>query len=146
MRQFIYVFGILFFSISAHAQSDSDRLIGVWLNHTGQAKIEMFEKDGKYFGKIAWIANPNKGDGKPHKDINNRDPELRSKEFLGMKVVTDLEYDEGKWVGGQMHVPQKGKTLDCKMEISKNNEELKVTIYKGILFTKTVTWKRIVSE
>jgi uncharacterized protein (DUF2147 family) len=142
MKQLIIVLFTLFAGISLHAQSDADRIEGVWLNNTQNAKIEIYESDAKYFGKIVWLAKPYKEDGTPHTDIKNPDPELRGREIMGMEVISDLEYDDGEWVDGTIYSAKKGQVVDCTAEVSEDNTELHVTVSKGLFFSRTVVWTK----
>jgi uncharacterized protein (DUF2147 family) len=143
MRKFIIVLLISLINISVQAGNDPDRILGIWANDTKDVKIEMFEKGGKYFGKVVWLSKPNQKDGTPHKDINNPDKKLRNRNIMGMEIITDLKYKDGKWVDGNIYVAKKGKTLDCKIKIFDDNNQLSLTISKGSFFSKTVNWKRV---
>jgi uncharacterized protein (DUF2147 family) len=117
--------------------------VGVWLNDTKDAQIEMFKKDGKYFSKIVWAQNAIKEDGTSHTDMKNPDPKLRKREIIGMEMISNLKYKKGKWVGGDLYVVKKGRTVNCKMEISEDNKQLYVTVYKAMFFSRTVAWTRV---
>lgn len=148
MKAFICVLGLLFISISAHAQndsthSDSDRIIGVWLNNKEEAQIEIYEKENKFFGKIVWLAEPNKKDGTPKTDLYNPNPELRNREIMGLDVIANLKDDNGEWVGGKMYIAKKGHMVNCKMKLSEGNEKLFITVSKGMFFSKKITWIRV---
>jgi uncharacterized protein (DUF2147 family) len=143
MRKFIIVLLISLINVSAQAGDAPDRILGIWENETKDVKIEIYEKGGKYFGKIVWLSKPNNEDGTPHKDINNPDKKLRNRKIMGMVIISDLKYKNGKWIDGNIYVAKKGKTLDCNIKLSKDNNQLYLTISKGSFFSKTVNWKRV---
>jgi uncharacterized protein (DUF2147 family) len=129
-------------SISIDAQSDSDRILGVWLNNTKDAKIEIFEKEGNYFGKIVWVAIPAKEDSSTNTNLKNPDPEQIKSKIMGLEILSNLKYEHGEWVDGEIYSPKKKEKADCKIKISDDNKELYVTASKGFLFSKTVVWTR----
>lgn len=133
-------------SISINAQSDSDRILGVWLNNTKDAKIEIFEKEGNYFGKIVWVAIPAKEDGSTNTNLKYPDPEQIKSKIMGLEILSNLKYENGEWVDGEIYSPKKKEKADCKIKISDDNKELYVTASKGFLFSKTVVWTRAGEE
>jgi uncharacterized protein (DUF2147 family) len=142
MNKIALILTTLLISISIQAQSDSNRILGVWLNHLENAKVEIFERDGKYFGKIVWIDIPEDVDINLATDKNNPDPSLRSRKIIGLEMITDLKYDEGTWENGKLYSAKKGQTVDCELEVSDDNQILYVTASKG-WFSKTLEWTRI---
>jgi uncharacterized protein (DUF2147 family) len=67
---------------------------------------------------------------------------MKSK-IMGLEILSNLEYDDGQWVNGKIYSPRNGKTVNCKIKISENNQELYLTASKGWLFSKTVVWTRV---
>jgi uncharacterized protein (DUF2147 family) len=145
MNRLFFIISILFVSLSLHAQSDSERIEGVWLNHLENVKVEIFKRDGKFFGKIVWIDIPKDVDINFPTDKNNPDPKLRSRKIMGLEMITDLKYANGIWEDGKLYSPKKGQTVDCELEISDDNQTLYVTASKG-LFSKTLEWTRVNEE
>lgn len=133
-------------SITINAQSDSDRILGVWLNNTKDAKVEIFEKEGNYFGKIVWVAIPAKKDGSTNTNLKYPDPEQIRSKIMGLEILSNLKYENGEWVDGEIYSPKKKEKADCKIKISDDNKELYVTASKGFLFSKTVVWTRTGEE
>lgn len=73
---------------------------------------EPYEKDGKTLRK------------------NNKNPSAsqRNRALLHAVILTDFEYSDRKWKGGQIYDPQSGKTYSCEMELSKGKREIRVYI------------------
>ena len=142
MKKTIIVLTLLFAGIAIYAQSKVDKITGVWLNHLGNAKVEIFKREGKFFGKIVWFDIPNGRDINLAKDKNNPDPSLRGRNILELVIMTDLVYENGVWIDGKLYSPEKGQTVDCKLEISDDNQTLYVKASKGF-FPKTLKWKRV---
>lgn len=142
MKKTIIVLTLLFAGISIYSQSEVDRITGIWVNHLGNAEVKIFKRDGKFFGKIVWIKIPSDKDINIAKDKNNPDPSLRIRNILGLEIITDLVYENGVWIDGKLYSPEKGQTVDCKLEISDDNQTLFVEASKGF-FSKSLKWKRV---
>ncbi len=118
-------------------------ILGKWKtidDETGKEKaiIELYEKNGKVYGKIIEILQP---ENKLRK-CNLCEGEEKNKPILGMIVIKDLtksghDYDNGKIID-----PKNGKTYRCKISLSEKNM-LMVRGYIGLsLFGRTQTWVR----
>jgi uncharacterized protein (DUF2147 family) len=126
--------------IIAQAQESPDNIIGVWLNEDNTNKIEIYNVDDTYSGKIVWIAQLENNPGLDPKDKNNPDPEKRNQSILGMDIITGLKYSNGKWKEGTIYTPKKGIYADCEV-ILPSEDQLILTVSKGF-FSKTQKWKR----
>ena len=60
---------LFIFSCQVFAQKKDD-ILGKWLNPTGEGQIEIYRRGDKFFGKLAWIKEPNEN-GKPKTDKKN---------------------------------------------------------------------------
>ena len=134
----LFSIAMLLFFVSGFTQtgkSVSDKIIGVYWSPKKDAKIEMYKKGNRYFGRTIWALNP-------RKDTQNPDSKLRNRELLGLDLLTNFSYDDGLFTDGQVYDPENGKTYSCKISISGLN--LKVRGYIGIsLFGRTETFERI---
>lgn len=126
---------------SARGQK-SDEILGQWANSTGEAQIEISKKGSKYFGKIVKLKEPNEN-GKPKTDTKNPNASLRNKPILGLELLKDFVYEDGKWVDGSIYDPKSGKTYSCTMTM-KENGQLSMRGYIGIsLVGRSEIWKRV---
>lgn len=128
------------FLISDPAARDSSRIIGNWLTEKGRAIFQIYKKDGKYFGKLAWSESP---DGK---DGNNPDKSLRDRKTLGLDLLTDLIYNpkRKRWDKGRIYNPEDGHTYSSHCTISDDGTRLYFRGFLGIsLLGKTQTWTRV---
>jgi hypothetical protein len=67
-------FAFLFFlGTNAMAQQEADGLVGLWLPSNGKARVNIYKaQNGRYYGKIVWLKEPNDPNtGKPKVDKNN---------------------------------------------------------------------------
>jgi uncharacterized protein (DUF2147 family) len=137
----------VFISTSGSAQVKADDIIGVWLNEDEDAHIKITNKDGKYFGNIVWLKEPNEEDtGKPKLDDENPDPELQNRPIMGLELLSNFEFDgDDEWEDGDIYDPKSGKTYSCYMVFTdKSKKELKVRGFIGVsLLGKTTYWTRV---
>ena len=64
--------------ISQFSSAQADKVIGFWLTENDSSQVEIYKaEDGKYYGKISWLEEPNE-DGKPKMDTENPDESLRT--------------------------------------------------------------------
>ncbi|AWG26615.1 DUF2147 domain-containing protein [Flavobacterium kingsejongi] len=132
---FIAVAGIC----SAQAQ-----VTGKWKtidDETGDAKsiVEITEKDGKIYGKVVEILNPEKKASK----CQNCTGTDKDKPILGLTIIKGLEKKGDEYTNGKILDPQKGKLYKCTISLD-GKDKLNVRGYVGIsLLGRTQTWSRV---
>jgi uncharacterized protein (DUF2147 family) len=132
---------LMFVAIAAIAQKKDD-VVGKWINPSGEGQIEIYARSGKYFGKLAWIKEPNDEKGKAKTDLKNSNASIRSKPLLGLEILKDFVFEDGKWIDGTIYDPKTGKTYSCNLTI-KQNGLLNIRGYIGIsLIGRSESWKR----
>jgi uncharacterized protein (DUF2147 family) len=111
--------------ISASAQNHkADDIIGTWLNQEATGKITLYKENGKYFGKLVWLREPNdKVSGLPRTDVENPDAKLKSTPLIGLVNMKDFTFDgKDEWSGGTIYDPKTEKptnvTLSSKVRPS----------------------------
>jgi len=132
---------LLFFMV--HIQAQQGTIFGQWKtidDETGKALaiLEIYKKNGKAYGKIVEILNPEdrdktciycKGD-----DLN--------KPLIGLDVIKNLKKDGGEYAGGTIFDPVKGKEYKAKLWVDEDNENL-LNVRGYILFLfRTQQWVR----
>jgi len=128
----------------AKAGNDGDEITGIWLTHTQTAKVTIFGSGKYYYGKITWLKEHNRPDGKPKYDEHNPDSKLKSRPIFGLLLLSGFEYDANskQWINGEIYDPKNGKTYSCKLTLTDKNT-LEVRGYVGIsLIGRTEVWKR----
>lgn len=132
----------LFFSFAAMAQSP-DAITGVWWNAEKTSKIQVYEQDGKYFGKIVHLEEQNDAEGKPRKDKENPNDKLKSRPLMGLVILSDLEYEgKGEYDEGEIYDPKSGKTYSSSAKLV-GKDKLDLRGYIGFsLIGRTSTWTR----
>ena len=142
MRILIITLLIIAFCLQVPAQKKAGAITGTWLNLTGEAQINIYKKQGKYFGKIIWLKTPDDKAGKPLTDRNNIDPKLKSRLLLGVELLKNLSSADGRtFEDGTIYDPKSGKIYSCEMTLSQNT--LKVSGYLGMFVGRTEIWKRV---
>jgi len=139
MKHRVLLFLILSF-LNIQAQEPSDKIVGSWFNEDKTSKIEIYKAGETYSGKIVWLAELEKNPERKPKDKNNPNPELRTRNVLGMDIINGLQYSGGKWINGTIYTPKRGIYADCKVELLSNGR-LKIIVSKSG-FTKTQIWTR----
>lgn len=123
-------------SWSACAQN-ADLVLGHWLTSEGDSHIEVYKKGNAYYGKIAWLKDPNDDQGKPITD-DNGDP------ILDMEIMRGFRYEDGEYVDGKVYDPQSGKTYYGSMELDgKSVLKLRGSLDKSGWLGRTETWTRV---
>ncbi len=142
MKKLIILLIFVSVQFSLSAQSD---IFGKWKtidDETGKAKsiVEIYEKDGKAYGKIVKLFRGQDEEQDPICDLCPG--ERKNKKIIGLEIIKGLEYDKGdsEWEDGTILDPKSGKIYDCL--IFKEGEELKVRGYIAF-FYRTQTWKKV---
>jgi len=136
----------IFLSPDLFAQ-DADKFLGYWLTQEGDSQVKIFKaKNGKYYGDIRWLDEPNEEDGTPKVDDENSDSELQKRPILGLQLLKSFNYDEKaqEWVDGTIYDPKNGKTYKCFIWFEEGDEiTLHVKGYIGFsLLGREVEWKK----
>ena len=126
-----------------------DDIRGTYWNGEKTAKIRIYRaKNGKYYGKIDHLVEPNEANGKPKLDPENPNAELRSRARLGMVIMKSFEFDqsEKKWGNGTIYDPNNGKTYDGYASFegeNKNTLYLRGYVMGMTWLGRTSEWERI---
>ena len=144
----IFTFAMLmFFGISAFAQTEADKIIGTYRVESpftdDVAKVKITKaKNGTYSGRITWVNNTTNADGSPRTDEKNPDPKLRSRKPEEIIMVWNLQFKDGEWVNGTLYDPYSGKKFSVQFKADGNN--LKARYYKGVpAMGINAVWKRV---
>lgn len=117
---------------------------GLWKtidDETGKAKsiVEIFEKNGKIFGRIKSLINPSR----PNPLCTKCDGERKDQPITGMQILWDMQAakDSGEWQGGRIFSPQKGKDYRAKLKLLEEGKKLQVKGCWGPFCRKQI-WHR----
>lgn len=64
---------VFIFSLSNYifSQENSDAIVDKWYTDIKESVIQIYANNGKYYGKIIWMQEPNDENGIPKKDNKN---------------------------------------------------------------------------
>jgi uncharacterized protein (DUF2147 family) len=141
-KKLFFLLIIVSCSAIVYAQN-KDVILGKWLSATGDGQIEIYKRADKYYGKLFWLKEPNDEKGKPKLDSKNSNTNLRAKPLLGLELLKDFVFEEGKWTNGTIYDPKTGKTYSCNLTM-KENGQLNIRGYVGIsLIGRSESWRRV---
>ncbi len=126
--------------------SQSEEILGTWLNEKKDSKIEVYKENGKFYGKIIWLKNNTNEDGtSPKLDIQNEDAAERKLPIEGKVILKDLEWDadDEEWQDGTIYDPRGGSVYSCfgRMEAK---DKLYLKGYVGFsLIGRSTIWTRV---
>ena len=111
---------------------------GRWITAEKDAVITIGDCGRSVCGRISrFLVLPPQG--ADQRDVNNRDPQLRSRKLLGMPVLTGFVEEDDLW-RGRIYDPKSGKTYRSVIRrINATTLEVKGCIGP---FCQTQTWKR----
>lgn len=118
--------------------------VGRWKtidDSTGKTKsiVELWEKDGKVYGKIVDLINPDK----PDPVCDKCEGDQKNVKIIGMTILNGLKKDGKEWSGGKITDPENGKSYKCYIEVQDGGKKLKVRGYVGFaLLGRTQYWLR----
>ena len=144
---FLLLTTAVFYAGSLTAQVKADDVVGVWLNEDKDAHVKIENREGKYYGNIIWLKEPNEeATGLPKLDDENPDPVLQKRPVMGLELLTGFVFDgDDEWEDGDIYDPKSGSTYSCYMvftDDTKNN--LKVRGFVGVsLLGRTTYWTRV---
>lgn len=133
------LFILLVTSACAWAQTS---IVGKWKtidDETNEPKsiVQIFEKDGKYYGKIVKLFRKPGEDPNPVCDDCEAEDDRKDQPIVGMEIIRDLEEDGDTYEDGTILDPKDGKIYDCKLWVEEGT--LKVRGYIAFFF-RTQTW------
>jgi len=140
---FLWLIAALLIVVNASGQT-ADAILGKWINPSGEGQIQIYKKGNLFFGKLAWIKEPDdKATGKPKLDVNNPDKSLQTRPILGLELLKNFKFDgDDVYEDGTIYDPKSGKTYSCKMTL--NGNKLKIRGFIGIsLLGRSEVWTRV---
>jgi uncharacterized protein (DUF2147 family) len=132
------------FAMASSAQND--KIKGIWWNPEFTIRAEIYEKDGKFHGRIVWLKDDQNPDGsKPRTDINNPNKKLAGRRLIGATILTNLHWNEAQkeWHNGEIYDPKTGSTYGCYAYMLNDNKVyLKAYVWGMPFLGKGTIWTR----
>jgi uncharacterized protein (DUF2147 family) len=135
---------ILFFFLLGCIQMNAQTVFGKWKtidDKTGKVKsvVEIYESNGKVYGKVIEIEDPTRRDKKCEKCSGND----KNKPVLGLVVIKGLSKDGEEYNGGKIIDPESGNEYKCFIKLQ-GKDKLEVRGYMGFaLIGRSQTWVRL---
>jgi uncharacterized protein (DUF2147 family) len=105
---------------------EENDVVGLWWTPKKDAKIRIFRREGKYYGKIAWMLPKDRG----KLDVKNPDPKKRNLKIFGSELFFAFKFDgKDTWKDGKVYNAQDGGTYSAYMKL-KDSDTL---IFSGYL-------------
>lgn len=126
-------------------QREKDQLEKTWYNQEKTSKIQIYlAKDGKFYGKIVWLKEPNDvKTGSPRTDKNNPDEKLQSTPIMGLLILKGFAptaEDKNVYEGGKIYDPNNGKTYCGKITYKGSTLDLRGYLCSASFLGRTSTW------
>ena len=133
----------MIFMLAPLAAAFAQDVIGRWKLEDGTAIVEVYKNGDSFNGKIVWLANPTEADGTPAVDNNNPDKALRSRQLIGLNMLSGLKKNGGEYTGGTIYDPGNGKTYNCSMKVEGDVLKVRGSLDKKGLLGRTMDWYRV---
>lgn len=120
-------------------------IVGQWKtidDETNEPKsiVEIFEKDGKFYGKIVKLFRKAGEDPNPICDDCAEDDDRKDQPIIGMEILRDLTPKGDKFSHGTILDPKNGKVYKAKAWVE--DGDLKLRGYIAMFF-RTQTWHKV---
>ena len=139
---YLSCFFACFLLVLAYPTAKTDNVVGIWWTDDKNARIEIENRNGKYWGKIVWVRDPYESNGKLKVDSNNPDKSQRTNPIVGVTLLKGFEFVDGEWKNGKIYNPENGKDYSGILTL-KNKNTLEVRGYLGFSFVGlTTVWTR----
>lgn len=133
---FLLIYGIQAQSVTGKWKSIDDE--------TKKAKsiVEIYEKDGKLYGKIIELFREPGENPDPICDECDEDDDRYNQKVIGMEIIRNMENDDDEWEDGTILDPKDGKVYECKLWVDEDDPNiLNVRGYIAFFF-RTQVWLR----
>ena len=143
MRKIIFSIIALLMPLAAAFAQGKPNVTGKWKLDDGSAIVEVYQQGNVYNGKIVWLAEPTEADGTPAKDLNNPDKSFRSRQLIGLNMLSGLKEVGDEYKEGKIYDPGNGKTYNCSMKLEGDVLKVRGSLDKRGLLGRTMDWFRV---
>jgi len=112
--------------------------VGTWLSQGGEIRVRIAKCASAYCGTIVW-------EKVPSKDTNNPEPALRTRDMVGVQLLTDLKPDDDGGLTGNVYNPRDGKTYTAKVKL-KSPDALELSGCLLAVLCQSQTWTRVAEQ
>ena len=133
----------MIFMLAPLAAVFAQDVVGKWKLEDGSAIVEVYQEGDVFNGKSVWLKNPTEADGSPAVDSNNPDAKLRSRQLIGLNMLSGLKHKGGEYSAGSIYDPGNGKTYNCSMKDEGDTLKVRGSLAKRGLLGRTMDWFRV---
>lgn len=135
---------VFFAATSFNSDHAANRLLGVWEFEEKNLRIEMFEEDGHFVGKMIWFLSSSDSVMNSYRDTENPEPKLTTRPLVGLKLVEKLSYQgHDTWGSGKIYDPNSGYTWDAQIHLTAPNTVVVRGYWKFKWFGKSMVFNRL---
>lgn len=116
---------LIVLSAVALPKGENKKITGVWWNEEKTSRVEVYEQNGKIYGKVVWLKDNTNPDGSsPRLDNMNPETSLQKRPVIGIRILKNLEWDadDNEWDDGEIYDPKSGKTYSCYAKLQKDGK------------------------
>lgn len=106
----------LAFALTGTAAAAASPIEGLWLTDDHKGVVRIAPCGAQLCGRIARVLDS--GPGVPTRDVNNPNPNLRSRPILGLPVLTGFSGAGDHWTGGQAYDPKTGRSYRASFSLA----------------------------
>ena len=133
----------MIFMLAPIAAAFAQDVVGKWKLEDGSAIVEVYQEGDVFNGKIVWLEKPTEDDGSPVVDDNNPDKTLRTRQIMGLNMLSGLKKTGSEYSGGSIYDPGNGKTYNCSMKVEGDVLKVRGSLDKKGLIGRTMDWFRV---
>ncbi len=140
MKKIIFVLLLFLVKISFAQKEPIER---IWWNEEKTSKIQIFRAtDGKFYGRIISLQQPNDTNGKPKIDKNNPNDQLKNRSILNLIILQNFVKSSNPdiYEDGAVYDPQTGKTYCGKLSFNGTALKLRGYICGFSLLGRSSVW------
>ena len=130
----------MIFMLAPIAAAFAQDVVGKWKLEDGSAIVEVYQEGDVFNGKIVWLEKPTEDDGSPVVDDNNPDKTLRTRQIMGLNMLSGLKKTGSEYSGGSIYDPGNGKTYNCSMKVEGDVLKVRGSLDKKGLIGRTRDW------
>lgn len=113
---------------------------GKWVTDDESGVVEVVPCGDALCGILVCVLDP----AAPAHDVNNPDPELRSRPLVGVRILTGLKRSGSRWQGGRAYDPKVGRSYRARIALG---SPTRLDVTGCVLFLcQTRHWTRLVKE
>ncbi|MEW4466199.1 DUF2147 domain-containing protein [Parasphingorhabdus sp. JC815] len=137
-----YIFAAVCVFLLSPAASANDKLdpTGFWKTEKRNGVVEIFHCSNAFCGRVIDAAVLRKNPKQT--DVNNPDPDLRSRAVRGLVVLKNFTGKTGEWSGGPLYDPDTGDSAPRGRLRLRDANTLEVRGCIARFFCRTQIWTR----